>query len=114
MTSKQYNKEWRRKNPARLKATLAKYYQKLKESMLKAYSSGKPACKWCGQVDIDILCLDHVNNDGNIHRKALGGTMRVYQWIRKHNYPSGFQVLCYNCNNKKKVLHQRSKVRGIS
>ena len=27
----------------------------------------------------------------------------TYRWLKNHNYPEGFQVLCYNCNLPKGV-----------
>jgi hypothetical protein len=64
----------------------------------------------------EFLQIDHVNNDGAEHRKQLGrGGSRLYQWLRKHNFPTGFQVLCANCNRGKALLgvcpHQL-KVKG--
>jgi hypothetical protein len=49
------------------------------------------------------LQLDHVNNDGNEHRKEVGsaGGDRLYLWLRNHGYPPIMQVLCANCNYAK-------------
>lgn len=47
---------------------------------------------------------------GNAHRQALfpsrhngraGGGPYFYRWLRLNGYPSGFQVLCANCNTAK-------------
>ena len=56
-------------------------------------------CACCGEVDRTFLTVDHVNNDGAEHRKSIGkGGRRLYMWLRRNNYPVGFQLLCFNCN----------------
>ncbi|KKN98879.1 hypothetical protein LCGC14_0141200 [marine sediment metagenome] len=72
---------------------------KLKFSVFQHYG-GK--CQVCKEIDMDVLAIDHINNDGAEHRKQLKlqGTT-IYRWLAKNNFPSGFQVLCYNCNIKK-------------
>lgn len=82
----------------------------LKESAINVYSNGEARCACCGQADMDVLCLDHVHNDGNTHRKILrhGGGGLIYKWARDHNYPLGFQVLCSNCNRKKAALYLKN------
>jgi hypothetical protein len=32
----------------------------------------------------------------------LGGG-GYWAWLRKHNYPEGFQVLCHNCNMGRQI-----------
>ena len=85
------------------------YYLKLKMKVLSRYSdNGQPRCVRCGIDDIDVLCLDHINNDGNIHRKHKRGAGTVYyKWLRNHHFPKGFQVLCANCNLKKEIERRR-------
>ena len=69
------------------------YRKKERLGALAAYG-GKCAC--CGEEDYRFLCIDHINNDGAEHRKKIKGT--IFSWLRKNNYPEGFQVLCWNCN----------------
>ncbi len=59
-------------------------------------------CEYCGEKDLDVLCIDHIDGSGGQHRKKLAkdGTT-TYRWLVKNNYPVGFQVLCFNCNMKK-------------
>lgn len=64
-----------------------------------------------GQGDIDVLCLDHINDDGAAHRKETAQGTRwqtAYKWIIKNDYPPNVQVLCYNCNMKKEVVRRRN------
>lgn len=57
-------------------------------------------CECCGETNPKFLSVDHIKGKGNEHRKTIG-TVSIYIWLRKNNYPSGFQILCYNCNNAK-------------
>lgn len=64
---------------------------------LRAYGGESPSCGCCGEATLLFLSLDHVNGGGHAQRKETGGG-GFYSWLRRHNYPSGFQVLCHNCN----------------
>jgi hypothetical protein len=55
-------------------------------------------CACCGEMEPLFLTIDHVNNDGAARRKEHGVGLRLYKWIVKHNFPSDFQILCFNCN----------------
>ena len=87
----------------------------IKEIVLSHYSKGKPHCRVCGFEDIRALCLDHVENNGAEHRREINshgqkcGSHAVYAWIRKNNFPSGFQVLCCNCNMIKEAVRVRAE-----
>lgn len=78
--------------------------RKLKTDALMAYSDGNPKCVCCGETEVDFLCLDHINNDGNVKRKLIGSGNVFYFWLRKNKYPQmSIQVLCANCNLKKQI-----------
>lgn len=80
------------------------YTQRLKAEVLSHYSNGSPMCVRCRIDDIDILTIDHINDGGNKHRKAISydrGGLAFYKWLRREGFPEGYQVLCYNCNMKK-------------
>lgn len=59
------------------------------------------ACRNCPYPEpgLAFLTIDHVNNDGNAHRRTIRVT--IYQWLKNNNFPDGFQTLCYNCNMAK-------------
>ncbi len=89
------------RNPERVKERQAFYRKQRRLIALIRYSEDPPKCECCNETLIEFLCLDHKNGGGNKHRKTLGdpsGT-GIYQWVKKNNYPDGFRVLCYNCNN---------------
>jgi len=71
---------------------------KLKIEVFTHYSNGIPKCACCNENIIEFLALDHINNNGAEDRKkGLHGAV-MYRYVRKNNYPEGFQVLCHNCN----------------
>lgn len=66
---------------------------KLRKEVLGKYGG---SCRCCGEVRQEFLQIDHVNNDGAAHRRQIGPD--VYTWLKRSAWPTGFQVLCANCN----------------
>ena len=81
-----------------------------KQEVFLFYANGTIQCAFCGMSDLDVLCIDHVHNNGRKHRRAIGNKRgsAFYRWLQQNNYPDGFQVLCANCNQKKEVLRRRN------
>src|SRR2546428_625334 len=71
-------------------------YCKRKLIVLAHYSNSPVQCKCCGESEILFLTLDHINGGGTQQRKKIRGIF--YRWIIAHGYPTGFRVLCLNCN----------------
>ena len=74
-----------------------KYRDSYRIQALSHYSGNPPKCKCCGEKELLFLTIDHINGKGSKHRKRIGGT-NMYRWLISHNFPEGFQVLCFNCN----------------
>lgn len=73
-----------------------------KVKALKHYScDGEIKCARCGFGDIRALSIDHINGQGGKHRKEVG--VHTYRWLKVNNYPSGFQILCMNCQFIKRI-----------
>jgi hypothetical protein len=72
-----------------------KYHQNLKLSVLEAYGS---KCECCQEKEPMFLTIDHINGGGNKHREEVGGGFRMYRWLKKNSFPTGYRILCYNCN----------------
>jgi hypothetical protein len=75
----------------------AKYLRKFKLKALKAYGGENPSCVCCGIHYTEFLCIDHINEDGNKHRKKIR-SHSLYKWLEDNEYPSGFRILCWSCN----------------
>lgn len=81
--------------------------QQRKLKVFTHYCNGPPKCMNpnChtpnGETDIRCLSIDHVNGGGNAHRRKVTriskGGESFYLWLIGNGYPSGFQVLCMNC-----------------
>jgi hypothetical protein len=111
--AKRKAKEWAQNNVEKRKETVRRHHENLKNAVINVLTDGEGTCRWCGQGDQDVLTIDHINNDGAAHRKQFGGKTfggkHIYQWLVNNDYPSGFQVLCYNCNMKKETLRRRKE-----
>jgi hypothetical protein len=72
-----------------------KFLDKLRYDVIGHYSKGKYACVCCTETTFLFLSIDHINGGG--HKDRHTGTA-LYRWLRMHDYPLGYQVLCMNCN----------------
>ncbi len=73
-----------------------KYNTALRQAILNHYGR---ECVCCGENIECLLTLDHILNNGGAHRRSLGkGSYKFYKVVIKENYPSLYQILCYNCN----------------
>lgn len=79
------------------RATKKKVAIKARLEALTHYSKGTLRCACCSESAYQFLTLDHINNNGAEHRRQINNT-NLPNWLRKHGYPEGFQVLCMNCN----------------
>ena len=84
------------------------YRTQLKLEVLTHYGNGKCACVQCGFDDILALSIDHINGNGNEHRRVLGttGGRPFYVWLKKNNYPEGYRTLCMNCQYIKRFKNK--------
>jgi hypothetical protein len=123
---KVYTSEWSRRNPRRRRqiSQRAKDRDPVRTRQLKRfnfyrwkekhvvevlvlghYSNGSPACACCSESERDFLVIDHIEGHGNEHRRQIFGRAqsgwRFYSWLVKQGFPTGFQVLCFNCNMSK-------------
>lgn len=60
-------------------------------------------CACCGEKRVEFLAIDHVNGGGSKHRLELFGKRNAggpafYSWLKKNGFPTGYRVLCHNCN----------------
>lgn len=80
------------------------YVSRLKKLVYDSYGN---KCNCCGETGKSFLQIDHVNNDGNLHRrnrKNKGYSSNIlYLDIIRQNFPNRYQILCANCNWSKRV-----------
>lgn len=76
------------------------YRKKNRLEMLNRYSNNDPKCACCGEAHYEFLAIDHINGGGNQHRKDVQPAL-MYSHLKALNWPTGYQVLCHNCNNAK-------------
>lgn len=98
--SRQKNKESYLRNAEKRKHEAKLYRAEKKRLVIEHYSNNDPKCACCGTRFFDFLTLDHINGGGREHRRQFKspGSHTIHAWIVKNNFPSGFRILCYNCN----------------
>jgi len=84
-------KEWEDK----VKQNAQRGHQKLRMEVLIHYSGSPPKCACCAETTLEFLTIDHIDGGGHCHRQFK---RNLYRWLKKHNFPEGFRVLCWNCN----------------
>ena len=105
-----YNKqsrEWHENNRERMNEFGRKHREKRKREILEHY--GGVYCSLCDITDIEVLTLDHVAGGGTKQRRSFKDGHAIYRWIINNNFPSGFRVLCRNCNWKEYRKTLRNK-----
>lgn len=85
--------------------------EKRGDKMIVLEHYGEKCCK-CGFSDWRTLSIDHINSDGAEHRKKVSGA-HIYRWLKNNNFPTGFQILCMNCQfikrHEKKEFYKPKK-----
>lgn len=102
---KKQRKIWQLENPEKVREYANRWTKKLRVQVIAHYGNGKIACVRCGEEGLPCLSIDHINGNGNKHRRKMewtrGGTS-FYLWLKRNNYPAGYQTLCMNCQFKKR------------
>ncbi len=71
------------------------FHKALRLEVIEQY--GGQRCVCCGETTLQFLQIDHIAGNGTAHRKKIGQG-GLYRWLKKNGFPSGFQILCANCN----------------
>lgn len=84
-------------------------YRFRKEKVLRHYSGGKPKCACCGTEDFWCLTIDHLErvhyNQNKDPKRRMG--YGSYAALIRDNFPEGYQVLCMECNMRKRFTDKR-------
>lgn len=114
-----YSAKYSKEHPedrALARIRLRKVASRAKLEALTHYGKGgKLRCcaRGCKVCDIDILTLDHINDNGAEHRRSVKGNLKgkaIYAWARRVSYPKGFQTLCANHQLKKFMQQMRRRM----
>jgi hypothetical protein len=106
LMSEQKRKQYH-KSPEKYKGKALQRYQtvvkKFKEIVMSYYSKKNTECRLCKEKGLDFLNIDHIEGRKEVgHSREVKGA-KLYHFLIKHNFPEGYQVLCWNCNNIKKI-----------
>ena len=93
----QNKKEYYQKNREKILERVRKHRQKIRDIVIAHYGGDSPHCMCCGETTLQFLTVHHINGDGAAHRRSIGNS-GLYEWIIKHNYPTGLELQCWNCN----------------
>lgn len=96
-------KQWWIKNKEKLTKQRKIERIELKKTIIQHYSK-QMKCAQCGLADLKNLTVDHINGGGERHRKNYGlngGGHAFYRWLKRKNFPKGYQILCFGCNMEK-------------
>lgn len=96
---------WRESHPGATSKYSKVESRNLKLQTLNHYSSGTNSCALCGFNNVDALAIDHINGKGNEERRKVNknGGIAFYRYLRQNDYPTGYRVLCWNCNHLEHV-----------
>jgi hypothetical protein len=94
------SRDYRKKHKTVIKKRGKIWRKKIRLETFTHYGGNPPKCACCGETNVLFLTIDHINNNGNRERqkvKRFGG-WGFYAWLKKNNFPEGYQILCFNCN----------------
>lgn len=97
-------KVYRDKHPEKRQFWNRKQKLKNKIEVLSHYANPLK-CAMCGETDIIVLSIDHINGGGRKHMAEVGSGDSFRYWLKRNNYPEGYQVLCMNCQLRKLNKH---------
>jgi hypothetical protein len=106
-----YHRQWRAENKTRLDARVGALSLVRKIVVFSYYGPSRVLqCSWpgCRISDMDMLTLDHIDNNGNADRKVRGLGQNLYRTLIKEGFPIGFQTLCHNHQWKKEMARRKT------
>lgn len=68
-------------------------------------------CVKCEFEDQRALAIDHINSGGNKERNAVGGAYYSYVLAKLKVGSNEYQLLCFNCNQIKRIETDEERVR---
>jgi hypothetical protein len=94
------NSDYATRARASVRAGSKRHHLKHKNAVLDHYGR---QCRRCGFTDLRALSVDHIAGNGAQHRREIGGGNNICRWLVANMFPSGFQILCMNCQMIKRA-----------
>lgn len=85
--------------------------RRLRLEVFTAY--GGERCAFCEEADPRVLSIDHIAGDGGKRRREQGTGTRFYRWLKRNDFPAGYQVLCANCQSIKRIANNEQLDSGV-
>ena len=93
------NRMWYHKTKFNRKNHKKTYTDKIRKHVIEHYSPTL-RCVCCNESEYEFLTIDHISNKNEYgHSEKIKGGWNLINWIYQNNFPSGFRVLCWNCNS---------------
>lgn len=72
-------------------------HKQMKVDIINAYGGSRCSC--CNELKAhEFLQIDHIAGNGWNHRHGELKSKSFYDWLKRNKYPTGFQILCADCN----------------
>lgn len=73
--------------------------RKIKQEALTYYGDGLCVCVACEENRLECLSIDHIDGGGSKQRRrtTLRSSNSFYRWLKRNQFPEGYQTLCMNC-----------------
>lgn len=110
----EYLKQWRKSHREEHNQASKDRYQQQRMLCLDHYSKGKIKCKRCRENEIAFMTLDHIKPRKDYGHTRKTSASALYRILVRDGFPSGYQVLCYNCNMIKEVEKRRKDKKSIN
>lgn len=96
----------RRKKKAKVRNQIRRTKRR-RETRLLAIAHYGGCCAWCGETIGQFLTIDHINENGaELRRLVKAQRNEIHLWLWKQGWPTGYQILCFNCQHKKAKQHR--------
>lgn len=107
------SKKWKKAHPEFKRMNARKNYKKLRLEIFAHYGL---QCACCKDRHHEFLTIDHIHGQGNKHLREI--RISLYRWLKNNHFPKGFQTLCWNCNEARRIYgicpHQMAARRGVA
>lgn len=99
--TKEYQKEYRKKNQTTICKQRQDYMERIKKEGIEQYG-GKCSCEGCNEGRYEFLTLEHINGRKDEEKRTTG--KKAWQRLKRLGWPKdNYTVLCFNCNCAKGI-----------